>query len=260
MLKICERPLQGISFNIAMKFILLLFIFLSPIGVFAQDKVVQGIIFDKLSKDRIAEVNVKNATSGKSIYNNLKGIYTLDANVGDVLIFTKQNYRPDTLIIKDYTSQAVYMQPLGKMLKEVTIHDTIKTPEQQYEATKRDYTKIYGPSANPDWLSVGPGGVGLGIDALYNSLSRSGRNAEHLRGIIQQDYYQNVIDYRFNKSLVARVTGLKDGRLTDFMQKYRPGYYFVSTATEYEFITYIKSNLKRYLRRPKVYTLPELKE
>jgi hypothetical protein len=175
-----------------------------------------------------------------------------------VLIFTKQYYRSDTLKVTAYTSLAVYMQPSTHVLKQVNIRDTILTPEQQLANTKRDYNKIYGSLDDDDLLSVGPGGAGLSIDALYNMISRSGRNAAHLRDHIQEDYHQNVIDYRFNRNLVTRITGLKGFELTDFMQKYRPGYFFVTTATDYEFISSIKSNLRRYLRRPKALQIPKL--
>jgi hypothetical protein len=93
---------------------------------------------------------------------------------------------------------------------------------------------------------------------LWNAISRSGRNAKHLRERIDQDYHQDVIDYRFNRTLVANITRLKDKKLTDFMQKYRPGYFFVLNATDYEFITSIKTNYKRYIRNPKAYMLAPL--
>ncbi len=102
------------------------------------------------------------------------------------------------------------------------------------------------------------GGAGLSIDGLWNSFSREGRNAAHLRAIIDQDYKQDVIDFRFNRKLVSNVTGLKEKQLTDFMQKYRPGYYFVTKANEYQFVTSIKANLKRYLRNPRAYALQPL--
>jgi hypothetical protein len=143
-------------------------------------------------------------------------------------------------------------------LKEVTIRDTALTPEKKLAATKRDYSKAYGSLANHDLLNISGGGVGLGIDALWNAFSRSGKNAKRLRERIDQDYHQDVIDYRFNRTLVANITGLKDKKLTDFMQKYRPGYFFVLNATDYEFITSIKTNYKRYLRNPKAYTLAPL--
>ena len=62
-----------------------------------------------------------------------------------------------------------------------------------------------------------------------------------------------------NRALVGRITGLKDQPLTDFMQRYRPGYYFVVAASEYDFVASIKANYRRYLRRPKTYfKLPPL--
>jgi hypothetical protein len=147
------------------------------------------------------------------------------------------------------------------MLKEVYIRDTVLTPEKQYAATKRDFTKIYGSEYSQSLLSVAPGlGAGIGIDALYNAFSRSGRNAEKLRNTIEEDYHQREIDFRFNRAFVASVTRLKDQQLTDFMQRYRPGYFLVKTASDYEFITTIKSNLRRFMRSPKrsSYTLAPL--
>jgi len=248
------------TFDVAMRLGLLLFFVFVSFGVFAQEKSLTGIVFDHNSKERIAQVNIVNLATGKSIYVNLKAEFIIDAHVGDKLVFTKLNYRPDTVTVQNYTPLAVYIQPLSIQLKEVTIHDTLATPEQKLDAIKRDYPNIYGHIANTDLLSIGAdgAGVGLSIDGLYNMFSRSGRNAAHLRDNIQQDYYQNVIDYRFNKTLVGHVTGLKDAQLADFMQKYRPGYYTVITASDYEFISYIKANLRRYLRRPKLYTLPPL--
>jgi hypothetical protein len=254
------KLLRWFIFGFAMRLgLLFLFLFVS-FGVFAQERSLTGIVFDHNSKERIAQVNILNTATGKSVYVNLKAEFAIDARVGDKLIFTKLNYRPDTVTVQNYTPLAVYIQPLSIQLKEVTIHDSLATPEQMLEATKRNYPNIYGHIANTDLLSIGAdgAGVGLSIDGLYNMFSRSGRNAAHLRENIQQDYYQNVIDYRFNKTLVGHVTGLKDAQLADFMQKYRPGYYTVLTASDYEFISYIKSNLRRYLRRPKLYTLPPL--
>jgi hypothetical protein len=43
------------------------------------------------------------------------------------------------------------------------------------------------------------------------------------------------------------------------MTRYRPGYYTTKTATEYEFITLIRANLRRFLRTPRTTPLPVLK-
>jgi len=247
-----------------MKFWLILFFAILSVRCFSQEKTVAGIVFDKDNKTRLAKIIVKNLNSKEAVYNNLNGVFQIDAQPGDTLIFSKQDYINDTVKVASHIPIAVYMSKSSIQLKEVTIRDTALTPEKKLAATKREYSKAYGSLANHDLLSTPSyGGAGLSIDALWNSISREGRNAAHLRETIDRDYKQDVIDYRFNKTLVSNITGLKDKKLVDFMQKYRPGYFFVLNATDYEFITSIKNNLRRYLRNPKAYTLaplPTIKE
>jgi hypothetical protein len=239
-------------FGATMKLWMLLLCFVLPaVNVFAQQKTVDGIVFDKDSKDRIAKVNVQNTTTGKSVYNTFKGEFKIEAQPGDVLVFTKFDHHPDTLKLQSSTSLAVYMKRSAIQLQEVIVRDTLLNPQKRLAATKNDYTKIFGPLNSQDLLSFGPGGAGLSIDAIYNALSRSGRNAAHLRETIEKDYQQNVIDYRFNRTYVGAITNLKDQQLTDFMLRYRPGYYLVKTASDYEFISSIKTNLTRFLRYKK---------
>jgi co-chaperonin GroES (HSP10) len=227
---------------------------------FSQEKTVAGIVFDKDSKDRIASVNVHNITTGIAVFNNLKGEFTIKAKEGDQLVFTKQAYHPDTVKVQNNSPLAIYMARLAIQLKEVTVHDSLRTPEERLEATKRDYNKVYGSLAYGDFLTnPSGGGAGLSIDALYNAISREGRNASRLRQIIQNDYEQNVIDYRFNRIFVGHITGLKDEGLTAFMSRYRPGYYTTKTMSDYEFVSMIRNNLRRFLRRNQaVYYLPPL--
>ena len=252
-------PRRTFSFSVAMKYLLLMLFAGSFVSAFAQEKHIDGIVVDKYTNDRIAIVNIRNVTAGNDIYDNLKGEYNIAASIGDILIFSKDGYYPDTLKVENYDSRAVYLKRTAIQLNEVSIRDTVLNPQARLAATKRDYNKVYGSLANKDLLSLSPGaGVGLIIDALWNSFSRSGRNAEHLRNEIQSDYYQNVIDYRYNRTFVGKITGLKDEQLTEFMRRYRPGYWFAANASEYDFITYIKANYKRYLRRQKTYSLQAL--
>ncbi len=250
---------QTFSFNPLMNPLLVWCLFLFPIKVFAQETSVAGIIYDVDTKDKIGRVNVLNLTTRASVYDNINGVFTISAKPGDKLVFSQTEHFDDTVKVQSYVPIAVGMKRKAIPLKEVTIYDTLLDPLKRLMAKKRDYSKAYGPLANKDLLTLSPGsGAGLGIDALWNTFSRSGRNATRLRETIEEDYKQDVIDYRFNKTLVARVTGLKDKPLADFMQKYRPGYYLVTEASEYEFINSIKTNLKRYLRNPKAHALASL--
>ena len=242
-----------------MRFGLFPVLILSSLSCFAQQKTLEGIIFDKESKERIASVNIHDINTGISVYNNLKGEFNIIAAPGDQLVFSRPDYHPDTIKVQDKAPLAIFMVHLVIQLREVTVRDSLITPEQKLEALKRDYTKIYGSLAYDDYLSTPSyGGAGLSIDALWNSFSRSGRNAAHLRDLIEQDYEQDVIDYRFNRIFVGRITGLKNEKLSSFMFRYRPGFYTTTTMTDYEFITMIRANFRRYIRNQRIYSLPPL--
>lgn len=239
-----------------------LFVFwLMATFAFAQEKTVQGLVFDKTTKERIAKVNLRNLRSGQSVYNNLKAEFTINVKIGDALVVSKFGYFTDTLTIQNYNDLAVYLKASSIVLKEVNVRDTVISAKKKLEQTQREYSKIYGSLNHRDLLSISPGaGAGISIDAIWNMISKSGRNAEHLRQIIEQDYRTNVVDQRFNKTLVQQVTGLKEPQLTSFMTRYRPSYYLVTTASDYEFVTYIKSNVKRFMRNPNARALQQLQQ
>ncbi|QKJ28239.1 hypothetical protein HQ865_00170 [Mucilaginibacter mali] len=244
-----------------MKFWLFVFVMICGVSAsFAQQKEVDGIVYDKITNERIARVNIVNLRTGQSVYNTLKAEFKINALPDDRLIVSKQGYFTDTLKIPANNSILVYLRPTAVQLKQVNIRDTILSPQKKLLATRSEYSKAYGSNAYRDPLSLSPGsGAGISIDAIWNSLSRSGRNAERLQNVIERDYRESVIDFRFNKSYVSSITGLKDAQLTDFMFKYRPSYYSVTNDDEYHFILAIRANLKRYLRNPKAFSLPELK-
>ena len=229
-------------------------------GTYAQERLYDGIVFDGNSQQRIAKVSIVNLNNYNSVFDNLQAEFKIKASPGDLLIFSKIGYFNDTVKVGTELPLIVFLKPTAILLREVKIRSTVLAPDEQLARTKQDYTKVYGHLSDHDLLTVGGngGGAGLSIDGLYNLLSFSGRNASRLREIIERDYHENVIDYKFNHTLVASVTGLKEPQLSDFMFKYRPGYYFVLQSNEYDLISYIRTSFKRYSRFPDAYALPPL--
>ena len=112
-----------------------------------KDGQIEGVVYDKDTKDRVARTNIINNTTGKSFYNNLKGEFKIDAKPGDQLIFIKQDYLPDTLLVKDNENLVVSLQRSAIPLKEVTIRDSLATPLQRFQATRKEFSKAYGSNA-----------------------------------------------------------------------------------------------------------------
>jgi hypothetical protein len=79
-----------------------------------------------------------------------------------------------------------------------------------------------------------------------------------LQKVIERDYRDAMIEYRFTKTLINKVTGLNGAKLVDFKQQYKPGYYFILEANDYDLIEYIKKSYISYLENPATYRLQPL--
>src|SRR5690606_14956265 len=133
-----------------------------------------------------------------------------------------------------------------------------RSPEERLEQNRREYSTAYTRGDAGSIFSTGPTGAGLSIDAVYKLISREGKNSRRLQEIIERDYRESVIDYRFTPDLVSSVTGLEGETLIDFMRQYRPSYYFVLSANDYNLAFYIRSSLARYRQNPAARRLPPL--
>ena len=234
-----------------MKFTGLYFlIFISSFTVFAQQKSFQGFVMDKHTRQRLAKVYIYNSRTDEALYNNNKGEFITKANYGDTLFAALQGYAIDTVIYKGQNSVYFQLNPLFIRLKEVKIVGSMPTPQDQYNKTLKEYKYALDRGSSKDLLNLGGGGVGLGIDAIYNLLSRKGANARRLQGILEKDYKEQIIDFRFRPDFVHRTLGISNFELTDFMQQYRPTYEFVLAASDYAFVVFIKNNFKAYKRNP----------
>jgi len=226
-------------------------------GLLLAQQEVDGIVFDTETKQRVAKVYIYNTQNKTGTFNNLKGEFRLKASKGDVLIAATEGYYPDTLTLKDDATILLFLKKSSIMLREVSIVAR-KSPDDILRQKQEDYNTAYSKGDPGSLLSVGNSGAGLSIDALYSILSREGKNARYLQEIIERDYQDDIIDYRFTPELVSANTGLKAGELDDFMQQYRPSYYFILNSSDYELALYIRSSYQKYRQNPAARRLPPL--
>jgi hypothetical protein len=237
---------------------LILFFAICSLNLFAQGKPVQGFVVDKESKQRLAKVYIYNPANDDGIYNNAKGEFSIPAKVGDTIFAALQGYRMDTVIFKGQSAIVFQLKSLSIRLQQVNIYGKALSPQEQYAKTIKEYKYATDKGSTKDLLNLGLGGVGLGIDAIYNLLSRSGKNARHLQAILERDYHESIIDFRFNADYVRNITHANDADLKDFMLQYRPTYTFVLTASDYAFVLFVTNSYTSYKRNPSAFRLPKL--
>jgi hypothetical protein len=242
-----------------MRFSVFLFLlFISVTKLCAQQKTLQGFVVDEDTKQRLAKVYIYNSHSDEGLYNTTKGEFSTRAMVGDTLFAALQGYAVDTLIYKGQNNIFFQLRPLAIRLKEVAIIGSSLTPKEKYERTKKEYKYATDRGSSKDLLQIGQNGAGLGIDAIYNLLSRKGRNARHLQAILEKDYKEQIIDFKFRPEYVKQVLAIDGFELQDFMQQYRPSYDFVLMASDYAFIIYLRNSYTAYKRNPRALRLAPL--
>ncbi len=211
---------------------------------------VEGIVFDKSTKQRVAKVYVYNLANDDMKYNDKRGEFNIAGTLGDTLIAVAKGYYADTVVIRNNKAVIFNLQRSSIWLNEVSIVAR-KSPTEVLNQRKQEFDKAYREGAVGNVLSVSPmGGAGLSIDALYSLLSRRGKNARHLQELIEREYQDNVIDSKFTPEMVTSITNLKGAALQDFMQQYRPTYFFVSQANDYNMGQYIRDSYRKYKQNP----------
>jgi len=231
-----------------------------PARVLGQSGAVQGIVFDKDTGQRIGRVLVRNDRTKDNAYNNARGEFGLSMAFGDAVIAAREGYRADTIVYEGQKVLLFYLVRSAILIPEVDVFGR-KSPEAVLRERIREFDKAYKAADPGDLLTTGAsGGVGLSIDHLYNLLSREGKNARRLTGIIRREYEDNVIDGKFTRDLVHNLTGLKGEHLDNFMSNYRPSYAFALAATPYELTLYIKAKYEMFKLNPNLRFLPKLPE
>jgi hypothetical protein len=211
-----------------------------------QEENVGGIIFDYDTKFRINKVSITNTRTQKSVYNNNKGEFFVNVKKGDLLISSLMGYKSDTLTYTGQTTIIIYLKRRAIPLPEVIFKDSVLSAKEKYEETKKAFNKAARLGNNKDILNIGQNGVGLGIDAIWSTFSREGKNARKLMETMERDYQNAFIDQVFTKDLVTKTTGLKGDRLLVFMINFRPSYNFVIRANQYDMGSYIKMAYMRF--------------
>lgn len=238
--------------------VLVIVLFCCVTHLFAQNKPVQGFVIDKDSKLRLAKVYIYNPANDEGLYNNTKGEFTTNAKVGDTIFAALVGYGMDTVVFKGQSALVFQLKSLSIKLKEVKIFGKLPSASDQYTKNLKDYKYALDKGSSKDLLNLGPNGVGIGIDAIYNLISKSGKNARHLQAILERDYHEAIIDYRFRPDYVNAVVIANETELKDFMLQYRPTYQFVLNASDYSFVQFVKNSFASYKRNPSAFRLPSL--
>ncbi|NPD86997.1 hypothetical protein HNS38_19755 [Lentimicrobium sp. L6] len=86
------------------------------------------------------------------------------------------------------------------------------------------------------------------ISLLYNSFSKRAKSEKKLQSLTQSDNRANIVKQKYNRELVMKLTGLKEGKyLEDFLVYCEPSFNFVLESSDYEIAMLIQHRYEIFL-------------
>ena len=213
---------------------------------------VSGRVYD-ISQYRPLEAVSVMSTSGYGTISDSLGRYTIIVNENDSIWFSYLNKPTPKYAVKNILNIQNFEVSLHvntTELKEVRIMP--RNYRMDSIQNRLDYAKAFNfrkPGIGSS-LNLAPGGgVGLDLDEFINMFKfRRNKRMLAFQEQLLMDEELRFIDYRFNRALIVKLTGLRGKDLDTFIDHYRPDIEFVRMATDYELQDYIKKSFSHYER------------
>jgi hypothetical protein len=214
---------------------------------------VHGTVYDRSRYFAMPGVSVM-STSGQGTMTDSTGKYRLLVSRKDSVFFSYLGKATVKFPIRNIDPNspmdisiavAVDSLPLVVVRPKVYRYDSMENRDE--------YRKIF--DYEPDFIGQGQGGAGINLDMLFGA--RRNRQMLALKTRLIEEEQDKYVDYRFNRTLVRRITGMDPPFLELFMRMYRPSYdYIKSCENDYEFYKYIKDCGSYFMRTYKIDTPP----
>jgi hypothetical protein len=217
--------------------------------------IISGTVYDSTKLYVVPGVIIKSTGGGSTITDSL-GAYHINADEKDSISFyyaNKPTQKFPVKLISNYNDFDISLQvrvfEKYKLLKEVKIFT--KNYRQDSSENRLSYSKIFDyqkPGLHSTYTPGSP--PGLDIDELIN-IFRFRRNKMNLvfqKRLIEEEQ-DKYVNYKFNNTLIKRVTGLSGVLLDKYKLLYTPSYEFLITATELEFYEYILNTASQFKKK-----------
>lgn len=231
-----------------------IFLLLTAKSVTAQI-IISGTIYDSTKLYVVPGVIVKSTGGGSTITDSL-GVYHINTTEKDSISFyyaNKPTQKFPVRNISNYNDFDISLQvrvfEKYKLLKEVKVFT--KSYKQDSADHRLTYSKIFNYEKPQLRSTLTPGTPpGLDINELVN-MFRFRRNKMNLafQKRLLTDEEEKYINYKFNSTLLKRVTGLSGAMLEKYKLAYKPSYEFLITATELEFYEYILNTASAFKKQ-----------
>jgi len=221
-------------------------------GAFGQLEV-HGTVYDRSRYFAMPGVSVM-STAGQGTMTDSTGQYRLRVARKDSIFFSYLGKATVKFPIRSIDPNSPMDISLAVAIDSLPLV-VVRPKAYRYDSMENrdEYRKIF--DYEPDYVGQGQGGASINLDMLFGA--RRNRQMLALKTRLIEEEQDKYVDYRFNRTLVRRITGLDRPALDLFMRMYRPTYdYIKGCENDYEFYKYIKDCAAYFRRTYKLDTPP----
>jgi hypothetical protein len=203
---------------------------------------VTGVTFEKASQARVSQVIVNNTSRRTISKSDELGVFRIQAAAGDTLLFNKNKYTTQTVVVLNDNLLSVYMQPVVT-LEEVKISDL--STRQELSNTMGNYMKKtpYG-TLRPGVLSY----VFSPISGISNLFGKTANRARRFEAFSKSEMEQVEIEKRYNRSVIKKIVDIPDEDITAFMMAFTPSYDQIRIWADYDIIKYVQTSYAYFVK------------
>jgi hypothetical protein len=191
----------------------------------------KGRVMDTITGNPVAFTHVINLGRGAATICDTMGYFYIRVRRRDTLLFSALGYGPEKLPLGDSLLQLERIPDIPMRSITYSIKGVMINPLGSYETFKRRVAAMELPPSeyqiNPnvlmeiergtDTLDMIQAPVMSPVTALYNWLSKEGKEKRKYRELLEQEQFERDIAYKYSPLIVSGITGYSGFELYRFM-------------------------------------------
>ena len=224
---------------------------------------VSGTVYDATQKNPLEHVVVA-SYKGHNTTTDSSGNYTITLQPDDSIYFSYAGKGTKKYLVKEITYPYAFDMSLKVKQQNILPNVTViaRNYHQDSAENRADYARVFNyRKVNPlSTINSNDGVTGIDPNSIIDLFRvKHNRRIQALQTRLVEQEQDKYVTYRFNKSVIKKLTGLQGRTLDTFMVLYRPRYEFVQACNDLELYQYIWMSGKQYVasfaRKPGIWVL-----
>lgn len=207
-----------------------------------SDVLVSGRVEDTLQIQSFYNLMIVNKTSGRGVFGNPNGSFSVYAKEGDEIIFSIKGYPSKSLIVMPDSNcqdiNKIYISRNPQVFEEVVVYP-IKTlseiKEEREQLSMRETKTVTG-------INV----LESPITALYERFSKRAKSIQLVAEMEYLDNQAKVLKELLRTYIAYDVIYLSEENFEEFIYFLNINEFFLKTASDYDLILFIKDKLEHF--------------